>query len=54
MSKKKYNATRKCPIEILQGCYAPNILPYKPLSQFIKIIDIGDVRDLREFCVEQA
>jgi len=52
MSKKKYNAIRKCPIEIMQGCRAPNILPYKPLSQFIKTIDIGNVRDLREFCEE--
>ena len=52
MSKRKYNAIRKCNIEILQGCYAPNILPYKPLSKFIKTIDIGDVKDLREFCQE--
>ena len=53
MSKKKYTALRKCPIEIMQGCPAPNILPYKTLSQFIKGIDIGEVRDLREFS-EQA
>ena len=52
MSKKGHNAIRKCPIEIFQGCYAPNILLYKRLSQFIKTIDIGDVRDLREFCEE--
>lgn len=52
MSKKKYNVIRKCQTEILHGCYAPNILPYKPLPQFIKTIDISDVRDLREFCEE--
>ena len=46
--QKKYTVLRKCPIEIMQGCPAPNILPYKPLSQFIKGIDIGEVRDLRE------
>jgi len=36
----------------MQGCRAPNILPYKPLSQFIKTIDIDNGRDLREFCEE--
>ena len=37
----------------MQGCPAPKILPYKPLSQFIKGIDISEVRDLKEFS-EQA
>lgn len=45
MSKRKNNAIRKCNIEILQGCYAPNILPYKPLSKFIKTIDISLLSD---------
>ena len=31
---------------------SPNILPYKRHSQFIKTIDIGDVRDLTEFFEE--
>ena len=53
MSKNKYTALRKCQIEIMQRCPVPNILPYKTLSQFIKGIDIGEVRDLREFS-EQA
>ena len=52
MSKRKYNAVRKCAIEIMQDCHAPNILPYKTLSKFIKTVDIGDVKDLREFCME--
>lgn len=52
MSKRKYNTIRKCPIEIMQDCHAPNILPYKTLSKFIKTVDIGDVKDLREFCME--
>ena len=52
MSKRKYNAVRKCAIEIMQDCDAPNILPYKTLSKFIKTVDIGDVKDLREFCME--
>ena len=54
MSKKKYTAIRKCPVEMLQGCYAPNILPYKYLSLFTKTIDIGEVRDLRLFCQEEG
>ena len=49
----KYNAIWKCPIiEIMQDCHAPNILPYKTLSKFIKTVDIGDVKDLTEFCME--
>lgn len=32
MSKRKYNAIRKCPIEIMQACHALNILPYKTQS----------------------
>ncbi|CAH3025764.1 unnamed protein product [Porites evermanni] len=36
----------------MQDCHAPNILPYKTLSKFIKTVDIGDVKDLREFCME--
>ena len=52
MSKKKYTVLCKCPIQIMQGVNGPNISPYKYLSQFIKTIDSGDVRDLREFCEE--
>ena len=39
-------------LEIMQDVSGRDISPYKSLCQFIKIVGIGDVRDLREFCEE--
>ena len=64
ISKEKYKSIRlnltasigtankkRLSLKFMEGTRLPKILPYDKLVQFIKAVDIGDVKDIKsDFC----